>query len=118
MPAKLPMSVLVVLLAASGPAGAQDEAEPTPELEPIIVKPLINPLDESLERLRNMMEDAPCLGCGPVQEAARENVYLKYGRYLSFLTGAGLEPPVMSPEERAEARIAHDWRMYERDPVR
>lgn len=108
---------MLLALATPGPAVAQP-AEDAVELESITVTPQINPLDASMERLRNMMEDAPCLGCGPVQDAARENVYLKYGSYLSFLTGAGLEPPNPSAEERVEARVAGDWRQYERDPVR
>jgi len=86
------------------------------ELEPITVTGQINPLDASLFRLRKMMEDAPCMGCGPLQEAARENPYLKVGSFLSFVTGAALEPPNPSPEERLEGRIIDDWKWGERGP--
>ena len=113
MSRKLALSVVLLLAGAS--AGAQDAST---ELEPITVEPLINPLDESLERLRRMMEDAPCLGCGPTQDVVREHPFMKYGRFVSFFTGAGFEPPQLTPQERAEARVAGDWRQYERDPIR
>lgn len=114
------LSVLVTL-AAVGLAAAQSEEDPT-QLPPIIVVPKVNPLDESMERLRRMMEDSSCQGCGPLIEASRESVYDQayygVGAVLSFLSGMPEKPPVISAAERTEGRIAGDWRQYERDPDR
>ncbi|MBI3171532.1 MAG: hypothetical protein HYZ32_02945 [Hydrocarboniphaga effusa] len=112
---------LLFVLAVAGPAPAQ-AAEDEIELEPIIVTPKINPLDESTERLRKMLEDSSCVGCGPLIEASRESIYKKayygVGAVLSFLSGMPEEPPNPTLEERLEGRVAGDWRMYERDPDR
>ncbi len=112
---------LLFMLAAAGPTAAQAEEDEI-ELEPIIVTPKINPLDESTERLRKMMEDSSCRGCGPLIEASRESIYEKtyygIGAVLSFLSGMPENPPNPSLEERLEGRVAGDWRMYERDPER
>lgn len=106
-----------VLSGVAAPASAQDADEPAAtELDPILVTPRHNPLDESLERLRNMMENAPCLGCGPEQDAARANPYGRLGRIVTALTGLGAEPPDPTLEERRETRVAEDWRVSEYGP--
>lgn len=111
----------MIALAAAGPAGAQSDPDAT-ELEPIIVTPKVNPLNESMERLRKMMEDPNCKGCGPLLEADRESIYEKsyygIGAVLSFISGMPEKPFNMTEQERAEGRIANDWRQYERDPER
>jgi hypothetical protein len=106
---------LLLALAAVGPAPAQSEPATT-ELEPILVTPKVNPLEESMERLRRMMEDPACEGCGPLIQADPENIYLKIGKAVSFLTGAGLEPPNPDFNHRLEYRLLNDWRAAERGP--
>lgn len=110
--------VLAALLGGVIPcAAAQDESPASStELDTIVVTPTRNPLDESLERLRRMMEDAPCLGCGPEQEAARANPYGRLGKIITALTGLGVEPPDPNLEDRREARIAGEWRVSEYGP--
>lgn len=110
---------LLFALAAGGLAAAPAEENAT-ELEPIIVTPKTNPLDANMERLRKTLDN--CGGCGPLIEADRESVYKKsyhgVGAVLSFLSGMPEKPFNLTPEERAEGRIAGDWRQYERDPER
>lgn len=109
--------ILAVLLGALAPAaGAQEADDAATELDPMLVTPRHNPLDESLERLRNMMENAPCLGCGPEQDAARANPYGRLGRIVTALTGLGATPPDPTLEERRETRVAEDWRVSEYGP--
>lgn len=117
----------LLLLALLGPVSAQSEdgssfaalepAQPeATELDPMIVTPRANPLDESLERLRRMMEDAPCLGCGPEQDAARASPYGRIGKIITALTGLGVEPPNPDLEQRRETRVAEEWRVSEYGP--
>lgn len=100
------LSVLVTL-AAGGLAAAQSEEDPT-QLQPIIITPQINPLDESMERLRKMMEDAPCLGCDGVRKAARDAFEDAAQRALLVM------PLDQSFEERQGFRIRNDWKLAER----
>lgn len=106
---------LLLLLAAADPVTAQSGKDAT-ELEPIIVTPKTNPLDESMERLRKMMEDPACTDCGPLLQTDQESVYLKIGKAVSFFTGAGLEPPNPDLDERLKYRLVNDWRAAERGP--
>lgn len=109
--------MLAALLGGAAPcATAQDDRAPSTELDTIVVTPARNPLDESLERLRDMMEDAPCLGCGPEQDAARASPYGKLGKIITALTGLGVEPPDPNLEDRREARLASEWRVSEYGP--
>lgn len=109
--------ILAVLLGGLAPAaGAQEADDAATELDPMLVTPRHNPLDESLERLRNVMENAPCLGCGPEQDAARANPYGRLGRIVTALTGLGATPPDPTLEERRETRVAEDWRVSEYGP--
>jgi hypothetical protein len=82
----------------------------------MVVRPEINPLERSRERLREMLEDAPCLGCGPEQEAARANPYGWIGVVLTALTGLGAEPPDPDAEQRLEHRLRSEWRLAEYGP--
>lgn len=109
------IAVAAVLAGFPPRAAAQPDADAT-ELDPMVVQPLDNPLDESLERLRAMMENAPCLGCGPQQDAARSNPYGRIGRIITALTGLGVEPPNPTLEQRVEYRLANDWRVSEYGP--
>lgn len=111
----------LVTLAVAGPVSAQFDSNAT-ELEPMVVTPKINPLDANMERLRKMLDEPGCQGCGPLIKASRESVYDKtyygVGAVLSFLSGMPEKPFNISPEDRVEGRIAGDWRQYERDPDR
>lgn len=98
---------VLIVLAAAGPAAAQSDSGSV-ELDPIIVIPQINPLDESMERLRKMMEDAPCLGCDGVREAARNAFEDAAQRALL------VAPLNQSFEERQEFRVRNDWKWQER----
>jgi hypothetical protein len=108
--------------AETGPGPVTEAPAAATELDPITVTPQVNPLDESMEKLRAMMEEAPCLGCGPQQEAARKSIYTKtyygVGAVLSFLSGMPEKPPDPNLEERLEDRVRGDWRQYEREPDR
>ena len=119
-PGRCALMLAALLGGATVPAAAQVEttvATGVPiELDPITVTPLPNPLDESLERLRAMMESAPCLGCGPEQDAARANPYGRIGKIITALTGLGVEPPNPDLEDRREARVANEWRVSEYGP--
>ena len=116
---------MACLLMVAGPLRAESSGTPTGalktapdavELEPMTVVPQINPMDESMERLRAMMEDTPCLGCGPEQEAARANPYGWMGALVTALTGLGVDPPTLTPGQRAEDRLRTEWRVAERGP--
>lgn len=92
------------------------------ELDPVVIRPPpTNLLDESRERLLRMMEESPCLGCGPEQDQARISIYTKtyygVGAVLSFLSGMPEHPPEATPAERTEARVVNDWRRAERAPA-
>ena len=107
---------MALLLASTGlPAIALAEtAEAPQELEPIIVTPPFKPLDTK-ERLRKMLGD-DCKGCPPLIEVDRENVYLKIGGAVGWLTGYGLHVPEISHEDRIDLHLANDWRQVERLP--
>ena len=113
----------LILLLFSATAPAQTQSGKT-ELEPMVVKPKADPLNEMLdtnmERLRK--DITGCVRCPPLIEVDRESIYDKtyygVGAVLSFFSGFPEKPPQISPERRAELRIVHDWRMYERDPDR
>ena len=79
--------------------------EPT-ELDPITVtRPAPNPLDESRERLRRMMKDAPDGGSAvPFRQDWTETV------------ATWFVPHEMTVEQRRDARVANDWRIAERGP--
>lgn len=101
---------LWLVLMAMAPGYAQSEGEdPAAELDPIIVTPRINPLDQSLDRLREMMEQAPCLGC---EVQLRESLAESFVNFVLFKA----QPPNPDFEQRLESRLANDWRVAEWGP--
>jgi hypothetical protein len=103
-------SGLWLMLIAMAPGYAQSEGEdPATELDPIVVTPRVNPLDESLDRLREMMEQAPCLGC---EVKLRESPAESFVNFVLFKA----QPPNPDFEQRLESRLADDWRVAERGP--
>lgn len=112
------MRTLLPLLAAlvAIPGGAAEPADTVTELEPVVVTPLVSPLDEPYQRLRRMMSDPYCYGCPPLIEADRESIYLKILQPIGWLTGYGLNVPELSHEDRVDFHLANDWRQYERIP--
>lgn len=118
---QLPSLVLGMLAAVYcglllGQGSSEKPGDDATVLEPIQVTPQINPLDESMQRLRKMMEDPGCRNCGPLLEADRENDFLKIAKALSVLTGADFEPPNPDYVQRQEYRVQNDWRHAERGP--
>src|SRR5690242_15845708 len=92
-------------------------ADQVSELEPMTVTPSVNPLDESLEHLRAMMENAPCLGCDDyvpqrdVYDAVREVIV-----GLTNFTAYPIAPPNPSLDERRDDRLANEWRVSDYGP--
>jgi hypothetical protein len=108
-------------MAGAAPALAADRdrsgRDAVVELEPLIVTAPANPLDSSRERLRAMMENAPCLGCGAY--APQQDVYDVVREVIGQLTGFTrypLEVPNPTLEERRESRLANEWRVSDYGP--
>ena len=105
----------LLMLASSGPATGQEVSEGPDKdatvLDPITVNPQASPLDDSLNRLRRMLnESAPCLGCGalPPRRSLAESI-------AHFISENSL-PPNPDFAERREDRILNDWRKQEWGP--
>lgn len=112
-----PSIAFAALAALASVALADDDpAGNATTLEPMVVTPRANPLDEPYERLRRMMDDPYCDGCPPLIQTDRESVYLKALKPVGWLTGYGLHLPEISHEDRLDLHLANDWRMYERLP--
>jgi hypothetical protein len=120
------LTAACLAMAAGGSVHAADRAtaekspaadERVAEFEPILVTPRVNPLDESRERLRAMMERAPCLGCEAYahQRDAYDVVRDVIGGLTGF-TANPLEVPNPALDERRESRIANEWRVSDYGP--
>lgn len=108
---------LPILLVLAAPlSAAADDADPGTPLDPIVVTPRSDPYDESMQRLRESMEDPDCRDCPPLIQAGRKSVYEQIGEAIGFITGAGLEPPQLTPAERTHLRIRNEWRKAEWGP--
>jgi len=102
-------SGLAMGLALAAPEPAPDETR----LEDILVTPQPNPLDQSSERLRQMLEQStPCLGCDSAPLTARRTLAERVVRYVFFPA----EPPALDRDARREAREAVEHRAQERGP--
>lgn len=88
--------------AAAGAARAQDE--PT-QLDPITVTRPANPLDDSRNKLRRMLETAPDGGAA-----------VPFTEDWTAVVARAFVPPNPSFEQRLESRIVNDWRFYEYGP--
>lgn len=114
----MPRVLVVSLLAGVVPTVAASElALKTPtSLDPIVVHPRIDPLDESMHRLRQSLQDPDCRGCPPELRAYRKSIYEQLGDAVGYITGIGFSPPQLSPQERTELRVRNDWRKVEWGP--
>lgn len=113
----VPRGIPLMLLLLASLATAEDRApEAGTPLDPIVVHPRPDPFDDSMQRLRESMEDPDCRGCPPELRAYRKSVYEQLGDALRFVTGLGMEPPQLSPAERVQHRVRNDWRKAEWGP--
>jgi len=82
-------------------ASAQD-ADPALQLDPLIVTPWIDPLDEELKRLRRMLEaGTPCLGCDAKTIKARDSAAESIVNYILMPT----VPPEPTETDKTEAAV-------------
>ena len=100
-----PSAWLLAAAALAATTGAARAEEPPVELEPMTVTGVPNPLDESRQRLRRLLQDAPDGGSAV---PFREDWTATVARYFV--------PPNPTIEERREARVANEWRVAEYGP--
>lgn len=96
--------MLIALSALVAAVAAHATDEPV-ELDPIEVTPGPDLLGESQRKLRRMLRDAPDGGSA-----------VKFREDWTESVARMFVPPQATAEERAEARIAEDWRIAERGP--
>lgn len=87
------------IAAATGVARAQDEPV---ELDPLTVTRPADSLEDSRNRLRRLLENAP------------EGV--PFEEDWTAIAAGYFVPPDPTLEQRREARLANDWRFYEHGP--
>lgn len=107
-------SLLLVAALAGGGVAAPAWADPAEddeavELEPMEVRPGVDPLWADREHLRTLIDDQPCLGCDEQVRKALANAFADY-----VLAKAAVPDPTF--EERRESRIQNEWRVSERGP--
>ena len=106
--------VMVLALTALLPAFAAhaadrtdaDEGETT-QLEPIVVTPQPNPLDESMRHLHKLLDEStPCLGCELAPQKARQGLVENVVRYVLLPA----TPPNPDVEQRRDIHLQTDWK--------
>ncbi|HUR41845.1 MAG TPA: hypothetical protein VM240_11845 [Verrucomicrobiae bacterium] len=100
-----PIAAAFLALSALVACDAVHATDPPVELDPIEVTPGPDLLGESHRKLRRLMRDAPDGGSA-----------VKFREDWTETVGRMFVPPQATAEERAEGRIAEDWRISERGP--
>ena len=112
-PLGLALAMWVSVTAGAAPGKAELKLQPpdSVQLDPITVHPYPNPLDDSLNRLRRMLDaSSPCLGCDSIP--VRENLVERVVHAIPEM----FVPPNPDFEERREDRVNNDWQKLDWAP--